>query len=427
MSEQPGQPEPGSTPGWAPPGGQPAWGTQPHPQQPPPPQQAPPQQPGGWGTQQPPPQPGGGWGTPPPPPPPHSGWGAPPPQPGGWGGQPGYGPPQAPKPGIVPLRPLGFGEILDGAFTTIQRYPKILLGLSALVMTVVTALGLVATFVGAGDIIAADPSQITQISDASWITFIVSILVVVLLSFVAGYALTGMVTATVGRGVLGQPMTVGEAWRSARPHILRLFGLGLLLSAIAIVGVAVITILVALAAYFELTWLAVLLGIVLGIGGIVLFVMFTTRMVCASAILVLETNPVDPNYPQGEQRKVGIVAAMKRSYGLVKGRSWRTFGLIFVAGLIAGVVSQILQIAFLLLGTMIGLAFGQTATGTAFTLAVSSVGAIGSAVIQLAFVAAVNAIIYVEARMRTEGLDIELTQATTPGYGQPTATPWVAR
>ena len=36
----------------------------------------------------------------------------------------------APKPGIVPLRPLGVGEILDGAFTSMRRYPKATLGLS---------------------------------------------------------------------------------------------------------------------------------------------------------------------------------------------------------------------------------------------------------------------------------------------------------
>ena len=39
----------------------------------------------------------------------------------------------APKPGIIPLRPLSVGEILDGTFTTIRRHPKATLGLSAAV------------------------------------------------------------------------------------------------------------------------------------------------------------------------------------------------------------------------------------------------------------------------------------------------------
>ena len=42
-------------------------------------------------------------------------------------------PPAPPKPGVVPLRPLGLGEILDGAVQTIRLNPKVMLGLSAIV------------------------------------------------------------------------------------------------------------------------------------------------------------------------------------------------------------------------------------------------------------------------------------------------------
>ena len=64
--------------------------------------------------------------------------------PGPW--QPGYGPPPpgpgprygtaAPKPGVIPLRPLGLGEILDGSFATIRRNPKATLGIAAIVVTI---------------------------------------------------------------------------------------------------------------------------------------------------------------------------------------------------------------------------------------------------------------------------------------------------
>ena len=39
------------------------------------------------------------------------------------------------KPGIVPLRPLGLGDLYDGAFTAIRRNPKPMVGLAALVST----------------------------------------------------------------------------------------------------------------------------------------------------------------------------------------------------------------------------------------------------------------------------------------------------
>src|SRR5215510_6791931 len=72
-----------------------------------------------------------GWGNPPGQPPPG---GEPPPY-----GQPppyGYAPPAAPAPGGVPLRPLGVGDILSGAFTLIRRNPVATLGLAAIVQTV---------------------------------------------------------------------------------------------------------------------------------------------------------------------------------------------------------------------------------------------------------------------------------------------------
>src|SRR3954451_2889907 len=81
-----------------------------------------------WSVAQPPPV------YPPPTPPP--GWTAPPA--GAWAPYV----PAAPRPGIIPLRPLSVGEILDGAFTAIRRYPRTVLGLSAGVAAVQQLIGL---------------------------------------------------------------------------------------------------------------------------------------------------------------------------------------------------------------------------------------------------------------------------------------------
>src|SRR4029079_9410922 len=69
------------------------------------------------------------------PPPPPSGWGQQPP-----GGQGSWGPaappppglswrPQALQPGIIPLRPLGMGEIYDGAFREVSDNPRGMFGI----------------------------------------------------------------------------------------------------------------------------------------------------------------------------------------------------------------------------------------------------------------------------------------------------------
>ncbi|MGW1973914.1 hypothetical protein ACWCOY_37470, partial [Streptomyces tubercidicus] len=72
----------------------------------------------------------GGWGSPPPPPT----WGGT--AQGGWK-PPQWGLPPSPKPGVIPLRPLGVGEILDGAVSTMRAHWRTVLGI-ALAVSLVT-------------------------------------------------------------------------------------------------------------------------------------------------------------------------------------------------------------------------------------------------------------------------------------------------
>jgi hypothetical protein len=414
-----------------PPTGSGGWGGD---QQPPPSggQQPPPG--GGWGGGQQPP-PGGGWGGGQQPPP-GGGWGPPQPPPPGWVPQPWgagnpWGAPQAPKPGIVPLRPLNFGEVLDGAFTTVQRYPKVMLGISTAIMGVLTLVSFGVFFVGFGDLLAASESDtaVANISDATWISFFVSTLVLALAIWVGSCVLTGMITVTVARGVLGQPADLGDVWRSSRPHIGRLVGLTFVIGAAvaAAVGVVVALVVLAFVIHPAIGVLAVVLGIALVF---FLYLVVWPRTAAAPAALVLETRPVDPRLPSGDHRRIGVVAALQRSWNLVQGRTLRTFGLLFVANLIAAVVASVVQTAFTLVSVGLG-AGAQEAFALATTdlplvpIVVLGIGYVASAVLQVAFLSGVNALIYVDARMRREGLDIELAQAATTTA--PAPSPWAAR
>jgi hypothetical protein len=62
------------------------------------------------------------------------------------------------KPGVIPLRPLGVGEILDGAVTTIRRNPGPMLGLSAIVAVLTQLLG-----VGLGYVLFQDVADIESL------------------------------------------------------------------------------------------------------------------------------------------------------------------------------------------------------------------------------------------------------------------------
>ena len=89
------------------------------------------------------------------PPQPPPGYYAPPP--------PGAGP--TIKPGVIPLRPLAVGEIVDGAITTMRRYPKLIIGGAAVVAAVTQIVGLLVQLPFLSDlstVVSQDPNTLSQ-------------------------------------------------------------------------------------------------------------------------------------------------------------------------------------------------------------------------------------------------------------------------
>jgi hypothetical protein len=334
----------------------------------------------------------------------------------------------------VPLRPLGFGEILDGAFTAVQRYPKILLGLAALIVTGLMLVTFLVMFLGFADFFTSE--DIEQFGGARVVSFALSIFVILILFLLAELTLTGMITVTVSQGVLGKPVTVRQVWDTAKSRILRLIGLMLLIGLAVVVGYVAIFALGAGLVYVSDQAGVIAVGIVLvvliAIGAVVAAIYAGVRLALSSAALVLETRPTDPGHPGGQQRGLRVFEAMRRSWELTRGRWWRTFGLIFVSSLIAGVISSIIQYGFLFLGVAIAAgvsaATSSEVLGGAISVLLYGVGSIGSAVLQLSFISAINALIYVDARMRGEGLDLELASITGGDRSaDPNVHPWAAR
>lgn len=403
-------------PGAVPPGGNPGLGGYG-----PSPSAAGPAGPAGPGGPHGPGQPPSGWGDPRQP----VGWQTPP----QWGGGPAWGAPQAPKPGVVPLRPLNLGELLDGAFTTVQRYPKIMLGMSAIVMTALTVLSFAGfSAVGLSDLATASPEEVARTSDTTWLALFGTVIGISLVAWLGGTILTGMITVTVAQGVLGRPMSVREAWDGCRPHILRLLGLSLLLGIALAIALVLLIAFVALgfAIHVGLGALALLVSLGVGIGGAIVL---WARTAAAVPALVLETRPAE--HPGERPQRLSVIAALQRSWNLVKGRTGRTFGTLFVANIIAGIVASVVQTAFTFLSAGLGVGLDEVLTADPLTtesgilpVVVISIGYVASAVLQVAFLSGVNALIYVDARMRKEGLDIELAQAAA---GRDSGPLWTTR
>ncbi|MYT71199.1 MULTISPECIES: glycerophosphoryl diester phosphodiesterase membrane domain-containing protein [unclassified Streptomyces] len=381
-------------------------------QAPPPPPPAPGQ---GWGGQ-------GGWGQGPGGPG-HGGWGAPPQGggQGGWGQGPGGwgGPPAAAKPGVIPLRPLGVGEILDGAVSTMRTYWRTVLGIS-LTVAVVTELLVVllqgfflndASTTAALDDPDATPREILNALGGLFIGTGVVLVVTLLGTIIA----TALLTTVTSRAVLGTSVTTGEAWRDARPQVLRLLGLTLLLPLIAAATVFVGTVPGILVAILGSSEGGTVLAVIGGIAGFVVAVWLMVRFSLSSPALMLEKQTV---------RK-----AMSRSGKLVRGSWWRVFGIQILATLITNIVSSIILIPFTFIaaavsGGGVGLLDSTGDSGWAF-LIISGLGSVIGSTLTFPITAGVTVLLYIDQRIRREALDLELARAAgLQGYGTaPGATP----
>ncbi|MFG2647367.1 glycerophosphoryl diester phosphodiesterase membrane domain-containing protein [Streptomyces sp. NPDC048436] len=417
------------TPGWASPGSAPSDGPdsgKPEPAEP----TEPAAQPNGpaskWSKEQPPPAqwsapspPPAGQTPPPPPPPPGGGWGggrpggpgSGGPGPGGPGGYPGWGawqgPPPAAKPGVIPLRPLGVGEILDGAVSTMRTYWRTVLGISltvAVITEVVVILlqGLVLNDSANTDALDDPSATVGELTRALGDTLLSSgvVLVITLLGTIIATALLTMVTS---RAVLGKSVTTAEAWQDAKPQLPRLVGLTLLLP---LIGVAVVTagavpgVLIAAAGSSDA---GVSLAVLGGFGALIVAVWLMIRFSLASPALMLE--------------KQGVKKSMARSVKLVRGSWWRVFGIQLLAAIIANVVASIIVIPFTLIaGALSGngvtgfLDSGTGDLGWTF-LIVSGVGSVIGSMLTFPITAGVTVLLYIDQRIRREALDLELARA----------------
>jgi hypothetical protein len=346
--------------------------------------------------------PGGqGWaGTP-------GGWGAAPPGPGttaGWGPAPGWQQP-APdiKPGIVPLRPLGLGELLDGAIQAMRANPRVMLGLSAIVVTLSQAVQVLGIAILTRPFESLDATE--QISDAQLIGIVAgggaTLLVGGILTFVVQVILTGILTVVVSRAVLGQAMTAADAWRTVRPRLWPLIGLTLLV--VAVVSAAVLVgafpaLLVALVG--GPGWLIAVVAVLGVLAGLVAAVWLYVSLALASPALVLE--------------KQRVVAAMRRSRILVKNAWWRTFGILLLTAILVLAISAAVSFPF----TALSLFFGGENGTSLPALILNGLAGVVAGVITFPFAAGVTVLLYVDRRIRREGLDLELARAagvTIPG------------
>lgn len=137
----------------------------------------------------------------------------------------------------------------------------------------------------------------------------------------------------------------------------------------------------------SILWVSFLTFLVIGGGFLLLIIpaiIFYVRFLFGPTAVVVEGT-------KGRQ-------AMKRSWRLAKGRSWKILGTVFLAGLLTSVVGAVLGIPFVLAGQFIG--------GGGWIL--RAIGSSLSSVITRPFAAIIVVLLYFDMRIRKEGLDLAL-------------------
>ncbi|MFL6143569.1 MAG: hypothetical protein ACJ72N_17120 [Labedaea sp.] len=301
-------------------------------------------------------------------------------------------PPDLGKPGVIPLRPLGVTEILDGSISTMRRHLRPTLGVSAIVVTVSRLLILAATYPLLDDLNRAvqfDENTPTSV----YYDFLGKGLAVagltLLITLLAQVFLSGFLTVVIGKAVLGQPVGFGEVWGRVRPRLPALLGLTLVYPAIA-VGVG--------AVLFVLLLIAPPLAILLLLAAIPFAVWLYILFSLATPALMLEN--------------ASVGRAFGRSRQLVRGKWWRIFGVTLLAGIITAIMAAIITVPFTFFGGGFGRLTSTTPVApTATYLVLTTIGGIIAGTLTAPFAAGVLVLLYTDQRMRREGMDIELARA----------------
>ena len=325
------------------------------------------------------------------------------------------------KPGIIPLRPLSIGDIYQGAFAAIKTNARTMFGFTAALLGVVLVISIGINYAIINLVLPNYVSPNSPYATAfTSLSGSFSQLGGSLLQVLATVLLSGLIVVAVSRSVLGRVASSKEVWERTKSKFLPLIGLniitGIISGLMVIIGIVTFFVLLASVASTAKTetelWQGMgiaLVGIfILVVAGVVVSSYLSIKFSVASPAMVLEN--------------LGVFAAIGRSWSLTRGNFWRLFGIniltaiitSMVAGIFGGIASA-LSVIFVVAGSS-SPEDAITSINTAYilTMVVSTIAQL----LILPFTSSVNALLYIDLRMRKEGLDVELRNAVAEQQAQ---------
>ncbi|GAA5039162.1 glycerophosphoryl diester phosphodiesterase membrane domain-containing protein [Microbacterium fluvii] len=312
----------------------------------------------------------------------------------------------APRPGIVPLHPLTFGTILGRSFVALRQNPRVLLGFALGVQAVsyllmVLGIGAVAwaSFSRLSTVEIGSEEYDTILAGSIAVTGVVS-LALGLAAGALGTIVQGVVVTEVAHAVVAEKLRLRELWALVRPVAWRLIGYAALITAAMLVGFGLIALaLIALGSV--VVWAAVLLGVLAVLAVIPVMLWLTVKLLLVPAAIIME--------------HATIRAAIARSWRLVAGRFWPILGIVVLISMVFGAIGYAVGLPFSLLSTALTTVIAPTGDpGPSAIIAVLAATLLTEVVTLLVQAVSVvvqstaSALVYVDCRMRREGLDLDL-------------------
>jgi len=297
----------------------------------------------------------------------------------------------AAKAGIVPPRPLELGDIFGGAFRAVRFAPLTMFGLTLAVLMIAQLLGLGLGWVLARQfgesVIPGEGVDIETMSVLSW-SSVVAILANSLTSIVVGMGLT----YTVFQAVSARRVTPVEALQRMGARLWAALAYsavtGLAIAVAAGLGFAVLTPL--FSGSNEVRLVAVVPLLILPAG--ILATWIGTKLLLAPCAIAIEG--------------LGPFRAIRRSWQLTRGLFWRLLGINLLASVIISLASSTVGTVFTFAGSLLSLQDADLAF-----LAMTTLSTLASTMLSLPLMNAVTALLYIDARIRREGFDLQLSEA----------------
>lgn len=310
------------------------------------------------------------------------------------------------------LRPLALGELLDRTFRLYRSHFWLFTG----IMVIPSAFSIPFTTY----FFSTQTSAITGAVPTPKFAIVLGLFVFTFFClFWAVYSLAiGATTYAVSEAYLGQKVTVrgaygkvrGNFWRILGTFIvawIRVVGMGILvITGIAVVSAISIGLIRAVGVGQSRMIAGIVFGLVIGLSylaGIGLWLLWALRYAVSIPALLLE--------------HLGVLAALRRSVHLTKGRRWQLLVAIFLCSIIANVGAILFQGPFFI-AMMISGQPGRLPDWLAYAFAVS--GAVGSAITGPILLIAL-VLCYYDTRIRKEAFDLQFMMSaldqTAPASG----------